>query len=93
MFTDFTSRSHSTPVELEKEDYLEIPAEAGSTKEFRMVVSRRQILKWFGAISSILLSAAALVPNIFRIPANFQPWVFLTTIFWVLAFCAGMFDL
>jgi hypothetical protein len=93
MITNSTSQSHSAPVELKKENGLELPAKAELTKEFRMVVSRHQILKWFGAIMAVLLSVVALAPATFRIPANVQPWVFLIAVFWVLAFCSGMFDI
>ncbi len=85
--------SPAVPVGLEKENQVEIRAATGWTRKNNLIVSRRRIVKWSGAISSVLLSAVALAPNIFRIPASLQPWVFLTAIFWVLAFCAGMFDL
>lgn len=77
----------------EEESRINILATAGLTKEEHAIVSVRRIVKWFGAISTVLLSIVALAPNTFWIPANLQPWVFLTAIFWVLAFCAGMFDL
>jgi hypothetical protein len=93
MITHSTSQSHTTRVELERENRIEMPVTAGMIKEYRLAVSRRQILKWFGAVVSVLLSIAALAPNLLRIPANLQSWVFLTAIFWILAFCAGMFDL
>jgi hypothetical protein len=51
------------------------------------------VLKWFGMLSTGLLGAAALAPDVFRIPTAFRPWVFIIAIFWILAFCAGMFDL
>jgi len=87
------SASHISHVWYEEENHLDIRATAGLTKEDNAIVSVRRILKWFGAISTVLLSAAALAPDTFEIPVNLQPWVFLTAIFWALAFCAGMFDL
>lgn len=89
--------THSTStisrVRHEEKNKLDVRATTGLTKEGNAVVSARRVLKWFGALSTVLLSAAALAPESFRIPANLQAWVFLTAIFWVLAFCAGMFDL
>jgi hypothetical protein len=50
-------------------------------------------VKWFGALSTALIGLAALAPNVFGIPAALHPWVYLVSIFWFLAFCAGMFEL
>ena len=50
-----------------------------------------RLVKWFGALSTALIGMAALTPSTFSIPANLQPWVFLTSIIWFFAFCAGMF--
>ena len=77
----------------EEENQLDIHATDRLAKEDNAVISVRRILKWFGAVSTVLLSAASLAPNAFGIPGKLQPWVFLTAIFWVIAFCAGMFDL
>jgi hypothetical protein len=77
----------------EEKNHLDIHVTAGLTKEDNAIVSVGRILKWFGATSTVLLSAAALAPDTFGIPVNLQPWIFLTAIFWVIAFCAGMFDL
>jgi hypothetical protein len=77
----------------QEENRLDTYATVGLEKKDKATVSVHRILKWFGAISTVLLSAAALIPHIFGIPANLQPWMFLTAIFWVFAFCAGMFDL
>jgi hypothetical protein len=90
-----TIHSHSTVsrVPYEEEKYIDIPVTAASKKEQNTVVSPHRIFKWFGAIVSILLSVAALAPATFRIPENLRPWVFLPAVFWVLAFCSGMFDL
>jgi hypothetical protein len=57
------------------------------------LLSGRRVLKWFGMISTGLISSAALAPHAFGVPTDLQPWVFVTSIFWFLAFCAGMFDL
>jgi hypothetical protein len=87
------SASNASPVPYEEETHLDAPVTAALAKERRIVVSAHHIFKWFGAIVSILLSAAALAPATFKIPENLQPWVFLAAVFWVLAFCSGMFDL
>ena len=61
-------------------------------EQSRPLLSRPRILKWVGMISTGLICAAALAPHAFGIPANFRAWVFVTAIFWFLAFCAGMFE-
>lgn len=58
-----------------------------------LIKSGRRLPKWFGIGSTVLIGAAALLPNLFGIPADMQPWVFLLSIFWYFAFCTGMFDL
>lgn len=58
-----------------------------------VMFSKRRILKWFGILSTLLIGAAALAPDAFGIPLGLRPWVFLTSIFWLLAFCSGIFNL
>jgi hypothetical protein len=79
--------SHISPARYEQENQLALRATAEMKK------SGHRLLKWFGALSTALLCAAALAPNVSGIPAGLHPWVFLTAIFWSFAFCAGMFDL
>jgi hypothetical protein len=86
------SASPASHVSYEEENKLSIRAAAALAKEDHAILSGRHILKWFGAILSILLAAIALAPDTFGIPVSMQPWMFLTAIFWILAFCAGMFD-
>jgi hypothetical protein len=62
-------------------------------KQRNIIVSGHRIRKWFGVSSTALIGAAALAPSAFGIPAALQPWVYLVSIFWFLAFCAGMFEL
>jgi hypothetical protein len=90
-----TTHSHSvvSRVPYEEEKHIDIPVTAALETEHNTVVSPHRIFKWFGAIMSLLLSVAALAPATFRIPENLRPWVFLAAVFWVLAFCSGMFDL
>jgi hypothetical protein len=54
--------------------------------------SKRQFLKWFGRASTIILILAAIFPDTLSVPLNWRPWVFLTSIFWVFAFCTGFFN-
>lgn len=79
--------SHASPLRSEQEDYLAFRATA------EMRASGRRLLSRFGALSTALLCAVALAPQVFGISAGLRPWVFLTAIFWSFAFCAGMFDL
>jgi hypothetical protein len=58
-----------------------------------VLFSGQWITKGFGTLSTALIGAAALAPNTFGIPTDLQPWIFVAAIFWLLAFCAGMFDL
>jgi hypothetical protein len=87
------SASNASRLPYEEEKHVDLRVTAGLAKEHNTIISVHRIFKWFGAIVSVLLSAAALTPGTFRIPANLQPWLFLTAIFWILAFCAGIFDL
>jgi hypothetical protein len=87
------STSHVSDAWYEQKNGLDIRETVVLKKSRSVFISWHQVMKWFGIISTVLLSAAALAPDAFGIPANLQPWVFLTAIFWVLAFCAGMFDL
>jgi hypothetical protein len=57
-----------------------------------LMFSKRRISKWFSIISTLLIGAAALAPDAFGIPLDLRPWVFLTSIFWLLAFCSGFFS-
>jgi len=81
--------SHSGSV---KENRLAIRATTELKKQDNALFSRRRILKGFGICSTLLIGAAALVPSMFGIPVGLRSWVFLTSIFWFFAFCAGMFN-
>ena len=81
--------SHSGSVE---ENRLAIRVTTELNQQHNALFSRRLIWKWFGILSTLLIVAAALAPNAFGIPVSLQPWVFLTSIFWFFAFCAGMFN-
>ena len=49
-------------------------------------------LKWAGVFSIVLLSAIALTPSAFRIPAEDQPWLFIFNIVWVVMVASGIFQ-
>lgn len=53
---------------------------------------KRMLLKWFGFAATLILFTAALAPDVLKVPLNWRPWVFVTSIFWFLAFCAGIFN-
>ena len=76
-----------------QDDSLAVRATAQLETGSSPIISWRRITKWFGVLSTALLSAAALAPHTFRIPTALHPWVFVVAILWFLAFCAGMFDL
>lgn len=50
-------------------------------------------IKWFANFSTIALGVASFAPDTLGIPPNFRPWVFVTFVFWFLAFCSGVFSL
>lgn len=83
--------SHVSCSESVKENRLATHVTTGLKKQEHALFSGRQILKWFGILSTLLIEATALVPNAFGIPVGLQPWVFLTSIFWLFALCTGMF--
>jgi hypothetical protein len=85
--------SHVTRPRYEQENRPALHPTAEWKKQRNVIISGRSITKWFGALSTALIGAAALAPNAFGIPTALQPWVFLASIFWLLAFCAGLFDL
>jgi hypothetical protein len=53
---------------------------------------KRRLVKWLGLLSALSLGAAAFAPDFFRILPAWRPWVFVISIAWFFAFCAGMFD-
>jgi hypothetical protein len=55
--------------------------------------SLRAVVKAFGLLSTIAWGAAALFPETLRIPVPLQGWVFLVSILWFFAYCAGFFNL
>lgn len=77
----------------DEEDVKLIRYVPGEKSESRLVRSLRPIVKWFGILSTIIWVAAALSPDTFHVPADSQGWVFLVSIIWFFAFCAGIFTL
>ncbi|RPJ22895.1 MAG: hypothetical protein EHM33_22380 [Chloroflexi bacterium] len=90
MITDISS--HASHSGYGKENHLAIRATTELKKQGNAILSRGRILKWFGILSTVLIGAAALAPDALGIPLDLHPWVFLASIFWLFAFCAGLFD-
>ena len=53
----------------------------------------RLVVKWFGLLSTVAWGVAALSPNTLKIPLHLQGWVFIISILWFFAYCAGFFNL
>jgi hypothetical protein len=85
--------SHVTHPRYKEENHLAVRATAKRKNQEAPIVSGRTITKWFGALTTALICAAALAPNAFGIPIDLHPWLFLASIFWFFALCAGLFDL
>ena len=44
------------------------------------------------AALTVVFAAGAIAPNVLNIPLAWQPWVFLTSIFWFVAYFTGTFN-
>jgi hypothetical protein len=67
--------------------------EESKTGDQRTLVSFKRIfIKWFGFAVTLLLLAAALAPDALNVPLHWRAWIFVTSIFWFLCFCAGIFN-
>jgi hypothetical protein len=64
-----------------------------SRKESTQGDFMRPISRLFGLLSTLVLVALALAPDTFNVSLGLRPWIFITSIFWFFAFCAGMFNL
>jgi hypothetical protein len=53
---------------------------------------KRRIRETLGYISTLLLCAMALLPQIFHISPTIHPWVFLGAIMWFFLFITGYFN-
>lgn len=53
---------------------------------------KRRLWKIFGYISTMLLSVAALFPQLLRLPHELYGWVFLAAIGWFFMFIMGFFS-
>ncbi len=51
---------------------------------------KRRFSKWGGYFSTLLIFVVAITPNTFHIPTVVQPWIFLGSIFWIIAFSSGV---
>ena len=66
---------------------------SGKMEPGKSMSFKRQILRGLGMISTLLLGAMALAPDSFRISQSWRPWLFMISIAWFFAYCAGMFDI
>jgi hypothetical protein len=67
--------------------------EASKAREQRGPMSFKiMVLKWLGFTATLMLFTAAMAPDVLKVPLHWRPWVFVTSIFWFLAFCAGIFN-
>jgi len=53
---------------------------------------KQRVWKLFGYVSTVLLGAAALFPQVFRLPRDMYGWVFLAAILWFFLFITGSFN-
>jgi hypothetical protein len=92
LMDSYTTRTEPSPVEEDADitivHYIAAPGTYGTWARVRRLLSRI-----CGLFSTLALLAAALVPDMFNIPVHLRPWVFLTSILWLFAFCAGFFNL
>lgn len=51
----------------------------------------QRLLQWFGMLSAVALGAATFAPSALHISSGFRPWIFVSFLLWVVAYCAGMF--
>ena len=75
----------SSPVKFSKK-------ETKMKKQGKVMFSAHQLLKSFGILLTLVWGTAALAPHLFNLPLNMRPWIFVTFIFWFIAFCAGVFS-
>jgi hypothetical protein len=86
------SASHMSPTKHGKENILVILKTTEVKIHREAVFSKRHILKWFSIVLTLLIMVAGIDPDVFGIPMDLRPWVFVASIFWFLAFCAGVFS-
>ena len=53
---------------------------------------KRNGWKWFGYLSTALLFAAAVAPDVFHEPYQVRPWIFLVAIAWCYLLFTGTFN-
>ncbi|MBK9006495.1 MAG: hypothetical protein IPM31_05830 [Anaerolineae bacterium] len=44
------------------------------------------------AALTVIFAAGAIAPNVLNIPLAWQPWLFITSIFWFVAYFTGTFN-
>ena len=48
--------------------------------------------KWLSVLLSVPLVVAALAPDLLHIPLDWQPWIFLGMIMWIMLVITGVFE-
>jgi hypothetical protein len=79
--------------EAEQADVTMVRYVSVRNQEPPLVRSLRPIVKWFGFLSTVAWGVAALSPETLRVPVHLQGWVFVISILWFFAYCAGFFNL
>ena len=54
--------------------------------------SNRLRWKWISVLLSVPLVIAAFVPGLLRIPLDWQPWIFLGMILWIMLVITGVLE-
>lgn len=65
------------------------PQEETETEKLSL---RQRFLQWFGRLVMLALGAAAFFPNTLHLSAGARPWIFVTLILWIFAYCTGIFN-
>jgi len=61
-------------------------------EETQSISFKQRLLQWFGRLALLALGVATFAPTALHISTGFRPWVSLTFILWVFAYCTGMFN-
>ena len=54
--------------------------------------SNRLRWKWLSVLLSVPVFVAALAPGLLRIPLDWQPWIFLGMILWIMLVITGVLE-
>ncbi|HRQ23256.1 MAG TPA: hypothetical protein PLF42_07485 [Anaerolineales bacterium] len=83
------SLSHSYVVEsIRQKPFVSTRKEVSmKPKEFSKIIKHVLL-----AALTVLVAAGAIAPNVLNIPLAWQPWLFLSSIFWFFAYFTGTFN-